>query len=105
MYNVWILVIFATRNIAFLCIEGNVYLYHFAFLGLFEQSRLRYWDEEQEQDNPDPTLAEMTEKAIDVLDKGDEGYFLLVEGTTWKYKLTKVGFDTKNKIQLYSCSL
>jgi len=28
----------------------------------------------------EPSLAEMTKKAIEILQKGDEGYFLLVEG-------------------------
>ena len=29
---------------------------------------------------PEPSLAEMTDKAIQILEKGDDGYFLLVEG-------------------------
>lgn len=28
----------------------------------------------------EPSLAEMTKKAIDILKRGDNGYFLLVEG-------------------------
>ena len=28
---------------------------------------------------PEPTLAEMTEKAINILEKEDKGYFLLIE--------------------------
>lgn len=30
----------------------------------------------------EPSLEEMTEKAIDLLDKGDNGFYLFVEGFT-----------------------
>lgn len=47
-------------------------------LGLFESSHCEY---NLERDvNTDPTLAEMTEAAIRVLSKGNEGFFLFVEG-------------------------
>ncbi|KAK7500626.1 hypothetical protein BaRGS_00008201, partial [Batillaria attramentaria] len=47
-------------------------------LGLFSDSHMSY----DLQRNPDeePSLAEMTEKAIRVLQKNDKGYFLMVEG-------------------------
>ena len=31
--------------------------------------------------NQEPTLSELTEKAIQILQKNDKGFFLLVEGT------------------------
>lgn len=34
----------------------------------------------KETGNTDPTLAELTEKAIQILQKNDKGFFLLVEG-------------------------
>lgn len=48
-------------------------------IGLFEPSHMQY-----EQDRPndtagEPSLAEMTDKAIDVLSNNKEGYFLMVE--------------------------
>ena len=36
--------------------------------------------ESQRDPSTDPTLAEMTEKAIEVLSKNKNGFFLLVEG-------------------------
>lgn len=47
-------------------------------LGLFEGDHCQY----NLDTNPvtEPTLAEMTQAAIEVLSKGDEGYFLFVEG-------------------------
>jgi alkaline phosphatase len=48
--------------------------------GLFEPSHMQY-----EQDRPndtagEPSLAEMTDKAIDILSNNKKGYFLMVEG-------------------------
>ena len=31
----------------------------------------------------EPSIEEMTEKAIKILQKNPKGYFLLVEGTSW----------------------
>jgi alkaline phosphatase len=52
-------------------------------LGLFEQSHMRY--EADRRSNPageagEPSLAEMTAKAIDILAKNKRGYMLMVEG-------------------------
>ena len=37
-------------------------------------------DDEEVNRWPEPTLAEMTKTAIEILNKHDEGYFLMVEG-------------------------
>lgn len=47
-------------------------------LGLFEDSHMRYVDESEEGN--DPSIAEMTEKAIRILEKEENGFFLAVEG-------------------------
>lgn len=51
-------------------------------LGLFEGSHCRYHLEivdEQIQDR-EPTLSQMVDKAIDILKRHEEGFFLFVEG-------------------------
>lgn len=49
--------------------------------GSFAPSALAY-DFDREATNPEqPTLAEMTEKAIDTLSKDEDGFFLMVEGS------------------------
>ncbi|GGD03479.1 alkaline phosphatase [Aquisalinus flavus] len=47
-------------------------------LGLFEPSHMQY-DADRSADD-EPSLAEMTEKAIDLLSSDEDGYFLMVEG-------------------------
>ncbi len=50
--------------------------------GLFAESDLDYDFDRQTLNNEEqPSLAEMTEKAIDVLDNNDKGFFLMVEGS------------------------
>ncbi len=51
-------------------------------LGLFSKtSHLAYeLDRAADSSNQQPSLAEMTSKAIDILSKNDKGYFLMVEG-------------------------
>ena len=49
-------------------------------LGLFESSHLQYELERQSATEMDPSLAEMTEKAIGILSKNPKGFFLMVEG-------------------------
>ncbi len=50
--------------------------------GLFGESDLDYDFDRQALNNEEqPSLAEMTEKAIDVLDNNDKGFFLMVEGS------------------------
>lgn len=59
-------------------------LSHFPVSGLFEPAHMYDVTDKDEQaklsDFGEPTLAEMTEKAIKILSKNSEGYFLLVEG-------------------------
>lgn len=51
-------------------------------IGLFSPSHMPYRMETVRDNLTDqvPSLAEMTSKAIDILDKNPEGYFLFVEG-------------------------
>ena len=50
--------------------------------GSFADADLKYdYDREADKDSKEPTLAEMTNKAIKVLDKDEDGFFLMVEGS------------------------
>jgi alkaline phosphatase len=49
-------------------------------LGLFEMSHMEYEYDRQKDKAGEPSLAEMAEKAIDILSKNPEGYVLMVEG-------------------------
>ena len=53
--------------------------YVFFILGLFEPSHMQY-EVDRIVDSKEPSLAEMTEKAIKILKKNPKGYFLMVEG-------------------------
>ncbi|XP_071945549.1 alkaline phosphatase-like [Antedon mediterranea] len=48
-------------------------------LGLFDRTHMDYESERDTSDDGDPSLEEMTEKAIQILKKNEKGYFLLVE--------------------------
>ena len=48
-------------------------------LGLFAQDHMTYVAE-RPVDTDEPTLSEMVDKALDVLERNDDGYFLFVEG-------------------------
>lgn len=48
-------------------------------LGLFNQSHMRYEANRHESNTGEPSLAEMTEKAIDLLGNDPDGFFLVVE--------------------------
>lgn len=48
-------------------------------LGLFNESHMRFEADRPNDKSGEPTLAEMTSKAIDVLDNNPQGYFLMVE--------------------------
>lgn len=49
-------------------------------LGLFEPSHLKYEYDRKDDKAGEPSLSEMTSKAIDVLSNNKRGYFLMVEG-------------------------
>lgn len=48
--------------------------------GLFEPMNMQYDANRLKDGSGEPSLAEMTEKAIQILQKNTNGYFLLVEG-------------------------
>lgn len=49
-------------------------------LALFNESHMHYEADRHNDEAGEPSLSEMTEKAIDILDNNPEGFFLLVEG-------------------------
>jgi alkaline phosphatase len=49
-------------------------------LGLFEPSHLKYEYDRKDDKSGEPSLSEMTSKAIDVLSNNKRGFFLMVEG-------------------------
>ncbi|CAK8698630.1 unnamed protein product [Clavelina lepadiformis] len=49
-------------------------------LGLFQPSDMQYEAERESDKAGEPSLAEMTQKSIEILRKNSNGYFLLVEG-------------------------
>ena len=48
-------------------------------LGLFESAHMRYEADRKNDEAGEPSLSEMTGKAIELLGKNDNGYFMLVE--------------------------
>ncbi len=48
--------------------------------GLFNESHMQYEADREKDIAGEPSLAEMTSKAIDLLDNNDKGFFLMVEG-------------------------
>lgn len=50
--------------------------------GSFADADLKYYfDRQSDNDNLQPSLAEMTDKAIEILNKDEDGFFLMVEGS------------------------
>ncbi|XP_063410676.1 alkaline phosphatase, tissue-nonspecific isozyme-like isoform X2 [Mytilus trossulus] len=49
-------------------------------LGLFQQDHLDYELERDQSDKGEPSLSELVRKAIQILSKNDNGFFLMVEG-------------------------
>ena len=49
-------------------------------LGLFESDHMKYEADRSEDKGGEPSLAQMTKLAIEILDRNSNGYFLLVEG-------------------------
>ena len=50
------------------------------FTGLFQPSHMQYDHERDTDAAGEPSLAEMTETSIEILQKNDNGFFLMVEG-------------------------
>ena len=50
------------------------------FTGLFEPSHMQYDHDREDDGAGEPSLAEMTETAIRILQKNSNGFFLMVEG-------------------------
>eukprot|EP00058_Branchiostoma_floridae_P028592 XP_002614083.1 hypothetical protein BRAFLDRAFT_67331 [Branchiostoma floridae] len=50
-------------------------------IGLFEPSHMQYSLDNEEDPAGEPTIAEMTSKALQILSKNPKGFFLLVEGS------------------------
>ena len=48
--------------------------------GLFESSHMQYEANRLSDAAGEPSLAEMVEKAIKILQKDEDGYFLMIEG-------------------------
>ena len=48
--------------------------------GLFQPSHMQYELDRENDAWGEPSLTEMVEKSIDILERADNGYFLLVEG-------------------------
>jgi alkaline phosphatase len=48
--------------------------------GLFEPSHMKFEADRARDAAGEPSLAEMTAKALDLLEKAPKGYFLMVEG-------------------------
>jgi len=49
-------------------------------LGLFERSHLEYEIDREKDTAGEPSLSDLTTKAIDILSKNEKGFFLMVEG-------------------------
>lgn len=47
---------------------------------MFQPNDLKYEQDRRKDKSGEPSLAEMTQKAIQMLQKNTNGYFLLVEG-------------------------
>ena len=54
--------------------------YFFYYLGLFETSHMQFEVDRDKSSNGEPSITEMTAKAIQILKKNSNGFFLLVEG-------------------------
>ena len=55
----------------------------FIFQGLFEPSHMQYELNRADDTAGEPSLAEMVERGINILNKGDNGYFLFVESKVY----------------------
>ena len=62
-------------------LQSSAFAFLFFPLGLFEPSHMQYEVDRVNDTAGEPSIAEMTEKAIKILQKNPKGYFLLVEGS------------------------
>ena len=62
--------------------------------GLFNPSHMEYEVDRSSGSSGEPSLAEMTSKAIQIIRKDNDGYFLLVEG--------KINFLTNSEVRTIS---
>ncbi|WAR23807.1 PPBT-like protein [Mya arenaria] len=79
---------------------ANIYLYDRQ--GLFEYSHMQYEFERTDPNHEkagEPSLAEMTQKAIEILKKNPKGYFLLVEGG----RIDHGHHEGRAKLALHDC--
>lgn len=51
------------------------------FVGLFAYSHMDFETDRDKGEDGDPSLSEMTMKALSILNKNQKGYFLFVEST------------------------
>ncbi len=56
--------------------------------GLFERSHMHFEQERNDDEAGEPSIAEMVEKAIQILRKDPDGFFLAVEGKTITQQVT-----------------
>ncbi len=63
-------------------------------LGLFAQSHVQYDDLRDEED---PSLVDMVKKALEILKRGDNGFFLMVEGARIDHAHHDVQVPTQGK--------
>ena len=56
---------------------------------MFERTHMQYEVHRKEDTAGEPSLAEMVEKAIKMLEKSDEGYYLYVECTSKTTQIDK----------------
>ena len=81
-YRLWFIP-FLDSAFSIRCIYNaySLYCIYFSlFLGLFERSHMHYELDRHKDKAGEPSIAEMVEKAIKILQKNPKGYFLLVEG-------------------------
>ena len=70
--------------------ENTDYLF-----GMFEQSRMQEETERKKNKN-EPSLAQMVEKAIQILSKNSKGFYLFVEGNFFSLHELKLKFFIKS---------
>lgn len=74
--------IHSTSNHLFLIYDTSQIftIYIYTRVGLFNDGHLSFELDKDNDSNDEPSLAEMTQKAIRILRKNPKGFFLLVEG-------------------------